>query len=130
MHRILLLQELEEEHEFAHLDETLLHNRDYGGRTRFSGKAITIRCLETNQILRDVSSHQASCILSLCKSPHCWHQWRDGSRTLLRLHCQQSMVSWNALKAWSRRSLIAVRRVRGNEQRLPCRRWRKLAKAA
>ena len=33
----------------------LMGFRDYGGKTRFSGKAITIQCLETNQVLREVS---------------------------------------------------------------------------
>jgi hypothetical protein len=33
--------------------------RDYGGKQRFSGRAITIQCLETNQILRDVSTFEA-----------------------------------------------------------------------
>ena len=34
--------------------KVLLNHRDYGGKTRFSGKAVTISCHETNQILREV----------------------------------------------------------------------------
>ena len=36
--------------------KVLLNHRDYGGKTHFSGKAVTISCYETNQILREVSN--------------------------------------------------------------------------
>ena len=36
--------------------ESLLNHRDYGGKTRFSGRAVTISCHETNQVLRDVGA--------------------------------------------------------------------------
>ena len=36
--------------------ESLLNHRDYGGKTRFRGRAVTISCHETNQVLRDMSA--------------------------------------------------------------------------